>query len=353
MAAIGEYYRILGVPADAETDDIKKAFRKLARSCHTDVAGDDPEAAAKFAQIREAYETLADPTRRAKYDRRHQRMEERRNKSHIRKEWRPPGGWDGFSGHNKARAARRSRHQQSDITLDDIFTQGGPETADFGFGARARPGDAGRQGDGPSDERADIRVTVDVPGRTARLGGTATVRYARRRRSSDGVNVYNYDEIHDLRVPPRSCTGDVLRVDRMGHFSTNSNRYGSLIATLTVAEETGPHHARRDAHVQPDTEPRSKKKTTSSVDDSGAIRISLAEAVLGGRVKVVTPGGRVQLTIPPGTSSGKVLRVQGKGQNGGDWHGRIEIVVPGSLDAESRALISRFAELNPMDPTDD
>jgi len=353
MTAIGEYYRILGVSGDAETDDIKKAFRKLARSCHPDVAGDDPEAAEKFAQIREAYETLADPSRRAKYDLRHRRMHERQNKSHIRTEWRPPGGWDGFSGHSKARAARRAAHQTSDITLDDLFTQGGPQTADFGFGARGRAQGGGQRGDAVADERADVHVTVDVPGRTARLGGTATVRYSRRRRSSDGVNVYNYDEIHDLRVPPKSCTGDVLSVERMGHFSTKANRYGSLVATLTVAEETGPHHPRRDAHVQPDTEPRAKAKTEKATPDVGEIRISLAEAVLGGRVKVLTPGGRVQLTIPPGTSSGKVLRVQGKGTGGGDWHGRIEIVVPAVLDAESRALIGRFAELNPMDPTDD
>jgi len=353
MAAIGEYYRILGVSGDAETDDIKKAFRKLARSCHPDVAGDDPKAAAKFAEIREAYETLADPSRRAKYDLRNKRIEERRNKSHIRREWRPPGGWDGFSGHSKVRAARRASHQTSDITLDDIFTQGGPETADFGFGARGRAAGSGRQSEGAADGRADIHLSVDVPGRTARLGGTATVRYTRRRRSSDGVNVYNYDEIHDLRVPPKSCTGDVLTVERMGHFSTSGNRYGSLVATLTVAEETGPHHARRDAHVRPETETRSSANSKSSVGDTGSVRISLAEAVLGGRVKVSTPGGRVQLTIPPGTSSGKILRVQGKGRDGADWHGRVEIIVPGSLDAESRALISRFAELNPMDPTED
>ena len=122
---------------------------------------------------------------------------------------------------------------------------------------------------------------------------------------------------------------------------------------MTVAEETGPHHARRDAHVEPETEPRSKSGAKAAPADTGSIRIGLAEAVLGGRVKVLTPGGRVQLSIPPGTSSGKVLRVQGKGKDGGDWLGRIEIVVPVSLDAESRALISRFAELNPLDPTDD
>ena len=350
MTDTGEYYRILGVAHDADTDDIKKAFRRLARACHPDVAGDDPAAASKFAQIREAYETLGDPDRRAKYDLRNKRLHERRNKSHIRSEWRPPGGWDGFAGHSRAGAARRARHQTSDITLDDLFTQGGPETADFGFGAKthARTGGGGEA----KGEASDVAINAEVPGRTARLGGTVTVRYTRRRRSSDGVNVYNYDELHDLRVPPKSCSGDLLRVERMGHFSTRANRYGDLVVRLDVLEETGPHHPRRDSHVQEEAGPKSAS-TGASAPTGGSVRIGVAEAILGGRVRVDTPGGAVQLSIPPGTSSGKLLRLQGKGEGGTDWLGRVEIIVPHNLDAESRELIRRFAELNPLDSTSD
>jgi len=344
MAAVGEYYRILGVAGDADIDDIKKAFRKLARTCHPDVAGDDPDSSAKFAQIREAYETLADPSRRAKYDRRNQKMHDRQNKSHIRREWRPPGGWDGFTDHSKVRAARRSAHQKADVTLDDLFNEPPAGAADFGFGAKGKASDTATTG----DDNSTIRVAVEVPGRTARLGGTVTLRYPRRRRSSDGVNVYNYDEIHDLRVPPRSCTGDVLRAERMGHFSTRSNRYGDLAATLTVLEETGPHHPRRDAHVQQEGTRRSDKGTDTP-DTPGEVHISLVEAILGGRVAVQTPNGRVQVSIPPGTSSGKTLRLKGKGEGGTDWFARVEIKVPSDLDAESRALIMRFAELNPIE----
>ena len=72
MTAIGEYYRVLDVQKDASSEDVKKAFRKLARTCHPDVAGDDPEAAEKFGRIREAYETLVDPDRRARYDKRNE-----------------------------------------------------------------------------------------------------------------------------------------------------------------------------------------------------------------------------------------------------------------------------------------
>ena len=139
MAAIGEYYRILGVSGDAETDDIKKAFRKLARSCHPDVAGDDPSGGQSPRFVpRDA--GGSDPS--AKYDRRHQRMEERRNKSHTvgTAPWRVGR----ILGHSKARAARRSRHQQSDITLDDIFTQGGrPRTASWKRASTGRCRSAG------------------------------------------------------------------------------------------------------------------------------------------------------------------------------------------------------------------
>ena len=226
--------------------------------------------------------------------------------------------------------------------MDGLFNEPGGAQADFGFGAKKKESSQARK-----DENADIVVKTEVPGRTARLGGTVTVRYERTRRSSDGVNVYNYAEIYDLRVPPRSCTSDVLRCERMGNFSTTMNRYGDLVCVLTVLEETGTHHPRRDSHVESAQE--SKKSAPSASDESGSVHISLVEAVLGGRVRVETPKGGVHVTIPPGTSSGKVLRLKGKAKGGGDWMVRIEIDVPRDLDAESRDLIERFGELNPMD----
>jgi len=344
MATIGEYYRVLGVEKDATSEDVKKAFRKLARTCHPDVAGDDPTSAEKFAQIREAYETLVDPQRRARYDKR----QEPKRRSHIRNTWRPPGGWDGFSQNSQASAARQPRHQKVDIGLDDLFTEPNAAQADFGFGAKKASGPSAR-----NPENADIVIDAEVPGRTARLGGTVTVRYQRTRRSSDGVNVYSYPEIYDLRVPPRSCSNDVLRCERMGNFSTATSRYGDLVCRLNVVEETGKHHPRRDDHVgteAPSGKAASSSTTTGAVSD--VVRISLVEAVLGGRVRLPTPKGAVNVTIPPGTSSGKLLRLKGKAADGGDWAVRVEIEVPRHLDDESRELIERFGELNPMDPRD-
>jgi DnaJ-class molecular chaperone len=348
MATTGEYYRVLNVGIDATSDDIKKAFRKLARTCHPDVAGDDPKAATKFSEIREAYETLVDPERRSRYD---MRNETAPKKSHIRREWRPPGGWQGFSAHSKVRAARRTSQQKTDINLDDIFTQPGGATSDFGFGARPRQPQSGH--DESKTESADIPVDVQVPGRTARLGGTVTVRYPRMRRSSDGVNVYNYNEIYDLRVTPRTCTGDMLRAERMGNFSTQINRYGDLVCRVEVLPETGTHHPRRDAHVRTE-EPKVQPSAAATVESStDVVQISLVEAVLGGRVRIPTAKGPVNITIPPGTSSGKILRLKGRAADDGDVMVRVEIAVPKTLDDESRQLIERFGELNPMNPRDD
>jgi len=350
MTTIGEYYRVLGVASDAQTDDIKKSFRKLARSCHPDVAGDDPQAAEQFARIREAYETLSDPERRAQYDLRIERAGRRpSSKSHIRTHWRPPGGWDGFSGHSKVRAARRSEHQKTEVSLEDIFADPGGATADFGFGAK--DGGAVRS----DDDAAEIVLKVEVPGRTARSGDTVTARYNRLRRSSDGVNVYNYPEIYDLRVPPRTCTGDTLRSERMGNFSKRSNLYADLVCRLTVLEESGTHHPRRDAQASDAHKAGPVKEGKQSTDEptstvSNTVCISLVEAVLGGRVRVSTPKGDVNVSIPPGTSSGKRLRLKNKGHDGDDWHVRVEIVVPKTIDSESRQLIERFGTLNPMGP---
>ncbi len=349
MAAAGDFYTELGIDKGASSDEIKKAFRKLARSCHPDVAKDDPDAAEKFARIREAYETLVDPARRARYDRRGERRRVTRGG-----EWRPPGGWGGFSARSRARGGRRSR-KEPDIGLDDIFKDHS-DAADFGFGG-AKPGAGG--GRAQTDKGRSIEVTVNTPGKIARLGGTVTVRYPRMRRSSDGVNVYRYNEIHDLRVPPRTCTGDVLNVERMGDAGGTSGRYGDLICKINVvddaprAERVNARATQDGAKPKADAPPPPPRPDIHASGETRIVSISLGEAVLGGRVEIATPRGKVRLSIPPGSSSGTRLRLKGRGASGGDIFVVLRIVVPRDLDEESRELIERFAELNPVDPRED
>jgi curved DNA-binding protein len=360
MSAAADFYAELCIDKGASSEEIKRAFRKLARTCHPDVAKDDPAAADKFGRIREAYETLVDPARRARYDQRGQKRTVRRGG-----QWRPPGGWAGFSARSRARQGGGSRKAPS-MDLEDIFSDHS-ETTDFGFGGRASSGGSSAQ-QGRPDKGRTIEMSVNTPARVARLGGTVTVRYPRMRRSSDGVNVYRYNEIHDLRVPPRTCTGDVLKVERMGDSGGTSGRYGDLICKINVVEaaprpssvhvnthqpgpvpspEPSPPPAPEPAPARPPEADRQPK------DETLVVMVSVVEAILGGRIEVPTAKGMVRLSIPPGSSGGTRLRLKGRGAEGGDLYVVLRIEVPRRIDVQSRALIERFAELNPAHPHDD
>ena len=346
-SAIPDYYAILGVAKDADAAEIKKKFRRLARECHPDVAGDDPRAAARFTQLREAYETLVDPIRRDRYDNPPQR------RTFYRQSWRPPGG-NQFGGMgDAANAGRRSAKQRwrdpaNKLDLDDIFGEqlGKPpprkappassgEFMDSNVSMNARGG-----ADDLSSPGEDVNLAVDVSERIARLGGTVTLNYARHKRGERGSNLFRYNEIYDLRVIPNTANGEEVRIPRMGHAGVGGGEYGDLVCTVRVLTEPGGSDERGQQRQTP--------RSGGDID----VPISVVEALLGGRVEVVIPGGRVRLSVPPCSSSGTRLRLRGRGASGEDLYVRLRVVVPESLDAESRQLIEQFAQLNPDSPRD-
>lgn len=270
---VADYYETLGVPKDATPDQIKKSFRKLARECHPDVAGDDPEAARRFDRVRRAYETLSDPEARKAYDSRGRRRR-RHRRGWTEDGYRMPGGFyvrrDGSGsmnggppprpGANPTRTPRTRAHPSNGMDLNDIF-------GDFGFGggggasgAQARgggdtagAGSSGGAGGPPPDNRqsyghhdaegdrtgspgSDITLSVDVPARVAQGGGIVTVEYPRLRLTEDGKAVARYDELHDLRLPPGARTGVSLRVPRMGNAGTDGT-VGDLVCDLRVVAD--------------------------------------------------------------------------------------------------------------------
>lgn len=386
-------YATLGVPSDASPSDIKKAFRQLARKVHPDVAGSDPSAAARFTQIREAYEVLIDPEAREAHDRRVARRAARRSAAE-RGGFRMPGGFwsnQGFSRRGDpppgpgSRRPSRGRAQTKHLDLEDIFgdfgstlggasaSQGAEKTPtqrsgtgprpprpeggmpngpdpDFGFGTGGfSEGSAGggatlNQGSAVPPRRADhpgrdITLVVDVPHGTATRGGTVTLHYPRMRRGDDGRTVFRYDEIHDLKVPPGTQHGDTLRVQFMGDAGGDGS-IGDLVCDVRVLEQGGS-----------DTVPPGPAGTGPIRESAElVVPVSLAEAVLGGRVVVETASGSVRVTLPPCMRPGARLRIRGRGPKGGDLFVRPEIVLPESLDEESRALMERFAVLNPESP---
>lgn len=383
---VADYYETLGVERDASTEEIKKAFRKLARESHPDVAKDDPDAATRFNKLRQAYETLVDPVKRTRYD----RSFTRRANTEGGGAWRPPGGMN-FSGVNvKAGGAPggqdRFRGRGNNLDLEDIFGDFGG-MSDFGFGATPPPKSSGPQGPrpGPTGEPVsgrDIVLQVDVPARTAELGGTITLHYPRLRRGDDGVSVYRYNELFDLGIAPGTRHGETIRVEKMGDAGANGGPYGDLVCDVRVVGAEGRgrrpeprEHAGREArHPREEARPpreeaRAEDRSTfgseagqGASSEAGAgvgagggedvrqVAISVVEALLGGRVEVDTPGGRVRVSVPPCTSSGARLRLRGKGAGGRDLYVELRIVVPKSLDEESRRLIERFAALNPDTP---
>lgn len=335
-----DYYIILGVASDATPQDIKRAFRQIARECHPDVAGSDPAAEERFKTARKAYETLMDPVTRGRYDRRGQRRAAqpggsffdafyRRSAGEPSSRTGPSRGAHDAGGHASTRGARKD--PRNDLDLDDLFNDFG----DFGFGRSGRKRSEPLKPEGPTPSPgADVHVEVDVPDAVARDGGSVTAVYHRMQRADSWrpgsleVGLVRIQDIADVRVVPGTETGDTIRERGLGDAGPHGGPYGDLVMRVRVLQ------------------PRPRE------DGEAVVEVSVVEALLGGRVGLQTPQGPVRLTIPPGTSSGTRLRLKGKGSAGADLFVQIRIVVPRELDEESRSLIERFAELNPTNPRD-
>jgi len=360
-----DYYEILGVTQEATTQEIKKAFRQIARECHPDVAGEDPKAAERFKEARKAYETLLDPVTRSRYDRRGQKRnfakgsffdafyrhtagpaaEPTPEPAGPRRRAPDMGGPDsGTAGSGK----RPKKNPANDLDLDDLFNNFG----DFGFGNKPKSSGA------PSGERAsrptaepgnDVHITLDVDANIARDGGTVTAQYTRLQRmdrisgGGGGTEVARVNDIADIRIIPGTRDGEMVTERGLGDAGLNGGVYGDLVVRLRVVGRAPP----------PRQEPESElPREETGPAETRVVEISVVEALLGGRVEVETAQGRVRLTLPPGTSSGTRLRLKGKGTGGVDLFVETRIVVPRSLDEESRRLIEEFARLNPGTPRD-
>lgn len=328
---------MLGVAADASDQEVKRAYRALAKELHPDVAGDDPERLARFKEVTAAYETLSDPERRRAYD----RMKARRGASR---------GWSG--GFDRSRppppsGGRRGRSPANDLDLEDLFTDF--NAADFGFGGRrderAKPPAPGR----------DVPLQATIHAAIARDGGTVGLTFHRLRRADGQLTLVRVEELYDLRVPPGTRTGDTLRVEKMGDAGEGGGPYGDLVVDVRVVGTVEDAPGSRPPPRGP-----SAHAGGSRAGENGAGRaagdllvdISIAEAVLGGRVPVQAPGGTVRIAIPAGTNSGTRFRLRGMGPPGPggaatDAVAEVRIVVPRDLDEESRRLITAFAERNP------
>ncbi|HWE36122.1 MAG TPA: DnaJ C-terminal domain-containing protein [Isosphaeraceae bacterium] len=321
--AARDYYEVLGVSRDATPDQIKKAYRQHARKHHPDVNPGDKKAEALFKEGQHAYDVLSDPEKRKLYD----------LGGHAAVEG--GGGFGPRSGAYEwaARAGGPGGPGFETIDIGDLFGHGGEGMGEpEGHGlfedliGRMRGGRSGARARGPRPGQ-DLEASLTIPFETAVRGGETTIELDR----GDG-----HREPLVVKVPPGTESGARLRLRGKGAPGVHGGPPGSLVVTVEVQ----PHRFfRRDGR-------------NLIVD----LPITIGEASLGAKVDVPTLDGLKTLTIPPGSSSGQKLRLRGQGvpasgsKPAGDLLVELKVVVPKTVDEESRALIRQFADRNPMDP---
>lgn len=293
-------YTILGVSKSASEEDVKKAFRKQAKILHPDRNTSDPKAKDKFAELNSAYEILGDPAKRKQFD-----------SGEIDAEGKPrfqgfggnggPGFGGGFGG-GRAGNPFGGGFQGGGFDPSDIF-------ADFfrqGMGG-------GRQRQRGPEPGADVKTEIRVPLVEALKGSTAR------------VPLYSGRTV-EVKIPAGVTDGQVIRLKRQGMPSAMGGPEGDALVTVRVQADS--------------------RFVIEGKNLRTRVQVDLADAVLGGVIRVPTLDGAVEINLPKGASSGQVLRVKGKGvpakDGTGDLFAVIEIVLPKEPDPELEELMQRW-----------
>jgi curved DNA-binding protein len=322
-----DYYATLGVSRDATADQIKSAFRKLARQYHPDVAKDKKSAEEKFKEINEANEVLSDPVKRKNYDELGANWQNE-GQAQPPPDWqagpgrRPPGGTagaqefhfggTGFSDFFEQFFSGGSRYG---------FPDGSYESGDNESGGSPRP----RRG---GDIEGDILVTLEE----AMHGTVRPISLQTVNAETGAVETHSFK----VRIPPGATDGRRIRVPEQGEPGRRGAPAGDLY--LRVRHAAHPEFSTREADIYHDLE------------------VAPWEAVLGGEVVVRTLDGSLKLRLPAGTQNGQQLRVRGrglpKGKSGerGDFHVVVTVRLPAELTADERAQWEKLRAVSRFDP---
>ncbi len=318
-----DYYEILGVPRGASEGEIKKAFRKLAREYHPDVAKDKKKAEEKFKEVNEAYEVLGDPAKRKKYDQLGANW-----KSGA--EFRPPPGWEGFTG-GQAFRGRGGGAQESEFHFggtgfsdffEQLFGSMGGRRGGFGRFSNFEEQEMAERG---QDIEGDIMVTLDE----AMRGSVRTVNV--RRPAGRSVKT----ETCQVKIPPGVTEGQRLRIAGRGEAGSGGGAAGDLYLRVRLARHPDFEVAGHDLIYEAELAPW--------------------EAVLGTNLSVPTLDGRVNIKIPAGTQNGQKLRVRGRGLPSrdaapGDLMVVTKIAVPAKISDAEKKLWEQLARESKFNP---
>jgi curved DNA-binding protein len=318
-----DFYEVLGVPRTATQDEIQRAYRKLARTYHPDV-NKDPDAENRFKEIAEAYDVLSDPDTRRRYDAFGDRF--RQVPEDV-----DPEAWARAQAPGADRGAGRRRRSRSaagpggasggdtwfgtgfgDVDIEDLFGDL------FGAGTRNRRGSASIAG---ADQEAEIELSVEQ----AYRGDRRTITLS----GPDGTRTV------EVTIPAAVTDGQRIRLSGQGARGSGGAPAGHLYLVVRIRPDRRYRVEGRDIHVE--------------------LRLAPWEAALGTAVAIDTPGGEAKVTVPAGTSSGRRLRLEGRGLpnprgRAGDLLAEARIMVPPTLTGDERRLFEELSRTSTFDP---
>jgi len=305
-----DYYETLGVSRSASDDEIKKAYRKLAREFHPDI-NKATDAEEKFKQVNEAYEVLKDPEKRKRFDALGANWQDGQD-------FTPPPGFESFFGGGHPGGGGGGTMSDFFESLFGSFGGGGGRGGGFGgFGQRQHAGP--QRG---ADQEATLTITIEEAALTAKKNVSL--------RAPDGST-----KSYDVRIPPGVAQDSRIRLAGQGAPGPSGGPPGDLLLRIAVAR----HAVYR----------------VNGSDLEMDVCLAPWEAALGTKVEVPTPDGPVTLTVQPGTSGGQKLRLRGRGlpkssSDRGHLYAITRIVVPEELSNGERKLFEKLAKESKFRP---
>jgi curved DNA-binding protein len=305
-----DYYRTLGISQNASEDEIKKAFRKLARKYHPDVSK-EPDAEQKIREINEAYAVLSDPEKRAAY-------EQLSHGYQPGQDFRPPPGWDtGFEFSNRGFSSSDAA-DYSDFFAELFGHMGG------GRAAHARAGHAQRGEDHHAKVLLDLEDSFTGPTRQISLRLPQLDAHGR---------VLLVNRTLNLKIPLGIFEGQIIRLAGQGGPGLAGGVSGDLLL---------------EVHFNPDSRLRVEGRELHRV-----LPVSPWEAALGAVIPIRLPGGVISVRLPPGSQSGRILRVRGKGipaNPPGDLLLEIQVLLPAADTPKAKQIYEDMARELAFDP---
>jgi len=308
-----DFYKVLGVDKSVSAADLKKTYRKLARQYHPDSNPGDAKAEAKFKEISEAYSVLNDPEQREEYD----QIRAMGSGARFSAPGASGGGFDDvFSRFGQQRGGTTS----GPAGFEDFFSMFDQGGGGFGSG-RFGQTTGGYRGFGGPQRGSDVTARTTIDFVTAAKGETITLQ---------GED----NKPFKVKIPAGVSDGQKIRLRGRGRPSPDGGESGDIV--VTVAVRPHPVFARDGLNLRL------------------TVPVTFTEAALGATIEVPTLGGDpVRLRVAPGTPSGRVLRVKGRGiqtsKGTGDLLAEVQVAVPAHLDDAAREALERFHELEPKE----